>query len=250
MPALPTVVVSDAHLGAVPTRNERSFLGFLQSLPGRTEELLINGDLFDFWFEYRRVIPRRYFPVLRRLADLRDAGVRVRMVGGNHDAWGGTFLRDDLGLELLEGPLVTRVGGRRTYLAHGDGLAAGDWGYRAVRGVIRSRAATALFRLVHPDLSLPLVRRISGTPDRHESGPGAEAGRADVLSEHAASLLRDDPALELVIFGHAHRPELREVAPGRHYLNPGDWIHHLSYALVGPDTIRIRRWEEGGEAAG
>ena len=245
----PTIVISDVHFGAIPAGNERSFLDFLDSLAERTRDVVIAGDLFDFWFEYRRVIPRRHFPVLRRLAGLRDEGVRIRFVGGNHDAWTGEFLRADLGIELLGGTTRTVVGGRRTLLAHGDGLAGGDWGYRALKAVTRSRIASGLFRLVHPDFSLPLVGRVSETPKRHDRGPDAETSRADRLSDHAADLLREDSELELVIFGHTHRPEIREVEPGRHYLNAGDWIHHRSYGVVSQTALELRAWRESGDVA-
>ncbi len=238
----PILICSDAHLGAVPADAERAFLAFLERVPELSRDLLIDGDLFDFWFEYRSVVLREHFPVLRRLAALVDAGVRVRLVAGNHDAWGGAFLREEVGLELLEGPVRLTLAGRRALVAHGDGLAGGDLGYRLIKALIRSRTARVAFRWLHPDVSRPLVRRLSGTPDRGESGPGAEEGRARVLSAHAARLLREDPSLEMVVFGHAHRPELRTVSPGRHYLNPGDWIHHRSYALVGHEGIELHRW--------
>jgi len=240
--ARPTIVVSDIHLGEIPPDGEQTFLAFLESLPGKIDELLINGDLFDFWFEYRSVILRRYFPVLRRLADLVDAGVRVRLVGGNHDAWTGSFLGDDVGIELLDAPVTTELANRRAYVAHGDGLLDGEGAYRAFRGLIRSRAVRALFRLAPPDLSLPLVRRVSGTPARLEGRAGDDHERADRLGEHARALLASRPEIDLVVFGHTHRPELVEVEPGRHYLNAGDWIHHRSYALLMADSIELRHW--------
>lgn len=234
-------VISDAHLGASPESARRRLLAFLERVPGSAEELVINGDLFDFWFEWSSAVPARHFDVLRALARVTDAGVRVRHVAGNHDAWGGSFLRDEVGMELMEGPIVTDLGGRRTYLAHGDGLASGDLGYRALKTVVRSRSAEALFRLLHPDLAQALVRRVSGSAD----GPGHGAReRAGVLSRHADRLLGEDPSLDLVVFGHTHCPELREPEPGRHYLNTGDWIEHFTYGVVTPEEVRLERWGE------
>lgn len=235
------LVISDAHLGAAPERARRRLMTFLERVPGSADELVIDGDLFDFWFEWTSTVPSRHFDVLRSLARIVEAGVGVRLVAGNHDAWGGAFLRREVGLELVDGPVVTRVGGRRTYLAHGDGLATGDLGYRALKAVIRSRAAEGLFRLVHPDLAHALVRRISGTAD---GGSHGARERADVLSEHADRVLAADPTLDLVVFGHTHRPELREVEPDRHYLNTGDWIEHFTYGVVTPETVSLERWEE------
>ena len=233
------LVLSDAHLGAVAERSERRLDAFLRQAPERADELVIAGDLFDFWFEYRTVVLREHFGVLRSLADAVDAGLRIRLVGGNHDAWGGSFLREQVGVEPVDGPVTTRLGGRRAYLAHGDGLGGGDWGYRALKRVIRSRPAVAAFRLLPPDLSVPLVRRLSGTGEG-EAGAGS---RAEPLAEHAADLLREDPDLELVVFGHSHRPRLDEVEPGRYYLNPGDWIESFTYGEVTPEEVRLRRWE-------
>src|SRR3712207_8978310 len=119
----PCWIVSDTHLGAAPAVVERQLLGFLRAVPGAARTLLINGDLFDFWFEWERVIPREGFRVLAALADLRDAGVEILWVAGNHDCWGGDFLRRDLGGDYpprpragdgrgRQGPVGTRAGRR------------------------------------------------------------------------------------------------------------------------------------------
>jgi UDP-2,3-diacylglucosamine hydrolase len=247
----PTLVASDAHLGATSPLAERTFLAFLDAVPDLTRDLVLAGDIFDFWFEYGSVIPSRNFAALRRLAALRDAGVRVRLVGGNHDAWGGRFLSEELGIELLAAPLVTEVGGRRTYLAHGDGLAGGDWGYRMLKAVTRSRPARALFRWVHPDLAYLLVRGVTRTPEEPRPLDPDEERRADRLAAYARELLDRDASLDLVVFGHSHRPELTSVGPDRHYLNPGDWIQHFTYGEVSPDGVALRHWGAGrGDTAG
>jgi UDP-2,3-diacylglucosamine hydrolase len=238
----PALVASDAHLGATSPSAEGAFLAFLEAVPDLTDDLVLAGDVFDFWFEYGSVIPSRNFPALRRLAALRDAGVRVRWVGGNHDAWGGRFLSEELGLELIDGPSITEVGGRRTYLAHGDGLAGGDWGYRLLKVVTRSRPVRGAFRWLHPDVGHWLARGASRTPGEPRPLKPHQVRRADRLADHASHLLEQDASLDLVVFGHTHRPQLTEVGPGRYYLNPGDWIRHFTYGEVGPEAVRLRRW--------
>ena len=234
-----TVVVSDIHLGAVAKENERAFLAFLAEAGRHGDELLINGDLFDFWFEYGEVIPRGQLGALARLRALVDGGMRVRFIGGNHDAWGGSFLRDEVGIDVLDGPVRLTVGGRRAYVAHGDGLGGGDWGYRALRWAARSRVGRALFRAVHPDVGIPLARLASGTRRAQTRAGAGDSPRADVLADRARRILAAHADVDLVVFGHAHRPQVSEFAPERFYLNAGDWLHHNSFAVVTPEQIRL-----------
>ncbi len=236
-------VVSDVHLGAVPDATERAFVAFLRSLPGRARSLLVAGDLFDFWFEWGDVVPSRHFRTLAALADLADAGVPVTMIGGNHDAWGGRFLRERVGLDFRDGPIRLRLGGRAALVAHGDGVGGGDLKYRTLKAAIRSRGAIAAFRALHPELGLRLARAVSSTEAKGPAGGGV--GRAAYIRAWAEARLAEESELSLVVCGHAHRAEITEVAPGRHYVNAGDWLREAAYVTV-PDGAApaLRRWEE------
>ena len=238
-----SLIVSDAHLGAAPESSERAFHDFLEYAGSHTRDLVINGDLFDFWFEYRTAVPSRHFHTVRLLADLVDAGIRIRLVGGNHDSWGGPFLSETVGIELVAGPVVETIGGRLTYLAHGDGLGTGDLGYRVLKRVIRSRPAIAAFRHVHPDHGDALARFVSRTEAHHERASESSM-RAQLLEDHARGILAADSTVQLVALGHSHVPQLLEVAPGRHYLNTGDWIQHCTWASVSPESVELHRWQD------
>src|ERR1700741_473100 len=243
----PVYVVSDTHLGAVPRETERAFRGFLGHVADHAGSLLINGDLFDFWFEYRHVILREHFRVVAKLAEVVDAGVKVWFVGGNHDAWAGSFLRDEGGIELLDGPVELTLGGRRALVAHGDGVGRGDFKYRALKAVIRHRASIGAFRVLHPDLG----RRIAGmaSSTEHKAGGDAAArGRAAYIRQWAEERLRADPALELVLAGHAHVASVDEGEPGRWYVNSGDWLGTFDYVLPPPGggPPELRDWRAEG----
>ena len=121
----PVYLASDVHLGAVPDETESAFLDWLEHAGTEASEIVLNGDLFDFWFEYRHAIPRGYTRVRGGLAAVVDAGVPVRLVGGTHDWWGGSYLEDEVGLHFHREPVVLELAGRRTFLAHGDGLGRG-----------------------------------------------------------------------------------------------------------------------------
>ena len=246
----PFLVISDIHLGAVPADTERAFRRFLGHVAMQASGLLINGDLFDFWFEYRSVVSRRHFRVLAALADLIEAGVPVWFVGGNHDAWGGSFLEEEVGMKLVRGPVTMDLAGRRTLVAHGDGVGSGDLRYRALKACIRNPVVVAAFRQVHPDWGAWVADRVSSTGHKAEFSDEAAEGRARYIREWARGELLRDPQLELVVAGHAHVPLVEEVAPGRFYANSGDWVHHRTYLILpaegGPPALR--NWEDPGQA--
>jgi UDP-2,3-diacylglucosamine hydrolase len=239
----PDYIISDVHLGAVPDETERQLVRFLEHAGDAAASLLIAGDLFDFWFEYGDVIPGRHFRTLAALAALADAGLPVRMAGGNHDAWGGRFLREHVGVDYRIDPFYMELGGARALIAHGDGLGRGDFKYRALKAVIRSRAAVGAFRALHPELGLRLARAVSTTHEKSDVDLAAE-GRARFLESWATSQLTADPALRYVVCGHSHLPVLHEHAPGRFYINAGDWISHFTYAVVGTGGPELRTWTQ------
>ena len=236
-----TVVVSDIHYGAAAAEGQCAFLSFLDRVPELCDDLLINGDMFDYWFEYREAIPRGFVPLLGRLRAVTDSGVTVRFIPGNHDAWAGPVLGEETGMKVLAGPVGDHVGGRRALIAHGDGLGGGDLKYRILRSCIRSRAVVGLFRWIHPDIGIRIARSASRTSARGQ-GPDS-AGRSGRLVTYARDALSTDAKLELVVLGHTHRPEATELLPGRWYLNSGDWVSNRSYGLVTPREVSIKWWD-------
>jgi len=240
----PVYLASDAHLGAAPPEQEAAFLRWLEHAGAEASRLVLNGDVFDFWFEYGSVVPRGHTRVLGALARIVDAGVPVVFVGGNHDWWGGSFLTDEIGVDFHRDPVRLELAGRRALVAHGDGLGTGDWSYRLLRLLLRSRPTRWAFRWLHPDLGARLARWVSKTEARTDGPSDAERKRAGILRHWAAERLRECPELDLVALGHTHVPRLEEVEPGRHYLNTGDWVRHRSYAVLAEgEPPRLEAWE-------
>jgi UDP-2,3-diacylglucosamine hydrolase len=240
----PDFIVSDVHLGVVPDDTERELVSFLDYVGTEANSLLVAGDLFDFWFEYGEVIPGRHFRTLAALARLVDAGIPVVMAGGNHDAWGGRFLTEHVGISYHLEPFRMKLGGADALIAHGDGLGKGDLKYRALKTVIRSRVSIAAFRALHPELGLKLARAVSRTEPKADAALAAE-GRSKFLLGWASEQLEQDPSLAYVVCGHSHLPMLHEHAPGRWYINSGDWVSHYSYARVGTEGPQLLTWKGG-----
>ena len=233
--------ISDAHLGAAPPDREadrtRRLHDFLNSLPGRAEALFIVGDLFDFWFEYRDAIPRRYFETLALLLRLREAGVEITYLNGNHDFWLGAFLRDTIGVLTHHDALPVERQGRRIWLHHGDGLIGGDLGYRMLKRVIRHPASIAFYRLLHPDLGIPFAHWIS-----HFSRESRDELRFDgdrLWNEIAAPRFAE--GFDAVMIGHFHRTYERREG-GREFFVLGDWIRNFSYVALEQGRLRLDVW--------
>ncbi|MEP6991011.1 MAG: UDP-2,3-diacylglucosamine diphosphatase [bacterium] len=239
----PCYVISDVHLGHAPESVERGLLAFLRNLPGRAGSLLINGDLFEFWFEWKRVVPRSGVRALAALMDLRDAGLPMTMIAGNHDCWGGDVLRE-AGVDFRFGPLDVEIGGWRATIEHGDGLREKeDRGYRMLRRVLRNPLAIRAFRSVlHPDFASRLAM---GSSQTSRSYTPRDAGRG--LRAIAERRLAANPTRELVIFGHSHVAALERMTGGGVYANAGSWLDAPTFLVVTPDRIALREWNGSAE---
>jgi UDP-2,3-diacylglucosamine hydrolase len=243
VPASRVVVVADAHLGQVSAAVDAAFHRFLAAVPDLGDALLINGDLFDFWFEYGAVIPRRHFATVAQLHALRARGIPITFVGGNHDRWGGDFLTRDLGIAFHPGAAEVQVAGRRAFVAHGDGLSEQHWSATLLHRLTRHPLTIRLFRALHPDLGFWIARQLSGrladtTRDR------AVLDRAALAqAQLARDMLARRPDLGLVILAHTHRPALEQLPEGRAYLNPGAFLDGYRYAVVTPDAVTLHTFQ-------
>ncbi len=159
-----TLIFSDVHLKAIPEdrARQREFVDFLNRFQtGEFERIICLGDLFDFWFEYKNIIFSDFFEVLRAFADLRDAGMELHLICGNHDFWGGRFLRDELGFHIHPNSMEHRFGDLRGHLVHGDGINPEDRSYRAYKKFARNPLVVGAFRLIHPDWAMAIAQDAS-----------------------------------------------------------------------------------------
>jgi UDP-2,3-diacylglucosamine hydrolase len=240
----PCYIVSDAHLGVASPEIERSFVSFLRGLAGNASSLIINGDLFDFWFEWKTVIPRHSFRALAALAELKDDGVEILWVAGNHDCWGGEILRDDVGVSYVVGPWDGTVAGWRVRIEHGDGLRdREDRGYRMIRPIMRHPLAIKAFRMLHPDLASKLAQ---GSSNASRTYRARDEGRG--LRAYAKQQLAGAKDLDLLVYGHSHVAALEKMDSGRIFGNAGSWLDAPTFLRLTEVAIELREW--GGSAEG
>lgn len=236
------IVVSDAHLGFAPQAATDGFHRFLAAVPTRGDHLVVNGDLFEFWFEYRSVIPRHAFPTLARLEALVRAGVRLTVTGGNHDRWGGGFWRE-LGATFHPRGAELDLAGHRALVAHGDGITDRPWSARLLHRVTGHPVTTTLFRWVHPDVGIGLVARLSPWLAGKRADPASIAHTARAQAVYARRVLAERADLDLLVLGHTHHPVLEPVGARRWYVNPGAWMDGFRYAAVTAEGPRLARFD-------
>jgi UDP-2,3-diacylglucosamine hydrolase len=240
----PAYVFSDAHLGFAPAGVHDRVLSFLKHCREAAGSVVINGDLFEFWFEWRTVIPRSSYRILAAMTELREAGIPLVMIAGNHDCWGGDVLTRDVGADYRLEPWEGRVGGWNARIEHGDGLRPKeDRGYRALRKVLRNRLAIRAFRWLHPDLATPLAGGSSNASRTY-----AARDRGQGLLDSAKIALGTRPELELLVYGHSHVPALVRVSATQVYANAGSWLDQPTFLRITDDRIALREWNGSTES--
>jgi UDP-2,3-diacylglucosamine hydrolase len=233
------VVLSDAHLGAVPDPVEAALLGLLDQVPALGDGLLINGDLFGFWFAYRRAIPRAGLRVVARVAELARR-IPVLMTGGNHDRWGDSIW-PELGVRFSAGELRFRLGDLPALALHGDQVPAVSRRTRLKSAMFRSRLASAVYRALPAELGFRLTAPLAA-PSRSPAAQREEDATARRQRAWAEAFFRNGADLALLIMGHSHRAIGAELAPGHRYLNPGAWFDGYRYAVATADCLELSQF--------
>ncbi len=228
---------SDQHFGA-PTPEEsrpreEKFVRWLDEIKDDAQVLFLMGDLFDFWHEWKYVIPRGYVRVLGKLAELKDRGVELYLFVGNHDLWMKDYFETEIGCKVYFEKQYFIINGKNFLLAHGDGLGPGDKGYKRMKKLFTNPVAQWLFRWFHPDLAMRLAvyfstknKLISGEEDKAFLGEDKE-----FLILYAKEKLKNEQ-IDYFVFGHRHLPMVLDLNEGAaKYINLGDWIGYFTYGV-------------------
>jgi UDP-2,3-diacylglucosamine hydrolase len=225
-----TYFVSDVHLGlqvADPAERERRFADFLNSLPEETEALYLLGDIWDFWYEYRDVVPKGYVRVLAALQGLMDRGVKVYFFEGNHDIWTYKYF-EELGMVKLTQPALVVIGDKRFCLGHGDGLGPVPFGYRLLQTLFRSRVTQFLFSLLHPWLAFRLGNGWSKNNRLAHDVGYVFRGKDEPLYRFAEEYSREN-RVDYFIFGHYHSDVHMILPSGAEFFVLKDWMKSSPY---------------------
>lgn len=243
-----TYFASDFHLGidaALTSRErEKKIVRWLQWAGRDAEAIYLVGDLFDFWFEYQKVIPKGHTRLIGQLASLRDAGLPIYIFTGNHDMWMFRYFEDELDIPIYRQPIVREIHGKTFFIGHGDGLGPGDHGYKMIKRIFVNRLCQWMFARLHPNFGIWLANYWSGrSRDLNREARyflGKDKEWLYIFSEKESRSLPAD----YFIFGHRHLPIDCLLPNGRsRYINLGEWMSACSYAVFDGDSLRLEFFE-------
>ena len=230
--------ISDIHLGLQPKEveeeKERVLVKFLYEASTVCDELYIVGDLFDYWFEYRKVYQKGYYRTLTALKDLCEAGVKIHYFIGNHDFLHRDFFETEFGAILYHGPISVDLNGKRFFIGHGDGMVENDTGYNILKWIMRNSFFQWLYTLIHPDLGISLASRTSKSSREYTTKK--DYGELDGLYKSAK--IKIEEGYDYVIFGHLHKRIFENYKNGI-YINLGSWLDNPCYGIYREQNFNI-----------
>ena len=227
---------------------EKLLVQWMDEIKDQASELYLLGDIFDFWHEYKYVVPKGFIRFLGKLAELVDNGTRLYFFSGNHDIWAYSYFKTEFGAEIYHKPLFREFNGTRYFLAHGDGLGPGDPGYKLLKSIFRNKISQFLFARLHPNFALWLGKTWSKN-SRYAKGIVAEdfAGEDKEQQLLFVKQMLKKESIDVFIFGHRHIPYDIQIGDKCRVINLGDWIHSYTYGVLDNGQFELKQYKGNGE---
>lgn len=243
-----TYFLSDLHLGAPhdphTRQTERKAVAFLDSIAHDAERVYLLGDILDYWYEYRYVVPRGFVRFFGKLAELADSGVEIVWMIGNHDIWLRDYLPTELGIKVVDGVLTERINGKLFFLTHGDGVGRNKWSFRLIRSIFRNRFCQWLYSGINPRWTIPFAYAWSAHSRKHGCpGGGTDLPLLSSLRDFSMEYLAGHPETDYFVYGHLHVVAREKLGPHTEMVVLGEWIRTCSYARFDGHDLTLHRFD-------
>ena len=244
-----TYFLSDFHLGApdaaISLSREKKIVGFLDEIKNDAAQIFIVGDLFDFWYEYKKVVPKGYVRILGKLAELTDSGIAIHFFVGNHDMWMRDYFQTELNIPVYFDPKTFTINNKKFLIGHGDGLGPDDKGYKFIKKVFRNKICQGLFGILPPRVGIGIADFFSRksrakTGSKNEIFLGEEK---EWLVNYCKEVLQKE-YYDYFIFGHRHLPLDIQLNENSKYINLGDWIKYFTYAVFDGENTTLAYYKK------
>ena len=241
MPGTKTYFLSDFHLGAKyidnPRKQEQRIVSFFESIRNDAKEIYLLGDILDYWFEYRYVVPKGYVRFFGKIAELADSGIKIYWFIGNHDIWIFDYLPSELGVEIVDGSQIKQIDGKTFFIAHGDGLGDESRSFRMLRAFFRNRFCQRLYAGIHPRWTVPFA--LNWSRSNRVNGEDRPFGCDEPLQRFVTNY-KEDQKIDYFVFGHRHVAVDKSIGNNSRLIILGDWIKLYSYAVYDGNDLRLQ----------
>tara|TARA_B100001778_G_scaffold330213_1_gene332329 strand:+ start:244 stop:984 length:741 start_codon:yes stop_codon:yes gene_type:complete len=240
-----TYFVSDFHLG-IPNikeshKRERHIINWMNEIEKDAKTIYFLGDIFDFWFEYKKVVPKGFVRLLGKIASLTDNGVKIHMFVGNHDLWMNDYLEKEVGITIHHKSKVIKENNKKLFIGHGDGLGKGDYFYKLIKHMFTSKICKWIFARLHPNLGLAIAHAWSKKSRKKNETPFISEEK-EILFDYCKKQQKIMP-VNYYIFGHRHIPLKLKIDENTIYINLGDWITHNTYAVLEEGNLKLEQYK-------
>jgi UDP-2,3-diacylglucosamine hydrolase len=249
LPGKKIYFLSDFHLGAPDFASslvrEKRIVSFLNQIKNDAQQIIIAGDIFDFWYEYKTVVPKHFVRLLGKLAEITDSGIPVMLFAGNHDMWMRDYFETELNIPVYFEPRAFNWNNKKFYVGHGDGLGPGDHGYKFIKKIFRNKFCQWLFGQMHPTLGMGIANFFS-KESRKKTGSSNAVFLGDDkewLVIYSREILAKEH-YDYFIFGHRHLPLTINLNDNSVYINLGDWITYFTYAVFDGNSLELKKWQD------
>ncbi|MEE2954192.1 MAG: UDP-2,3-diacylglucosamine diphosphatase [Bacteroidota bacterium] len=236
---------SDFHLGNSSVKEnlkrEKKIVSWLNEIKKDAKSIYLIGDIFDFWFEYKQVVPKGFVRLLGSLAELSDRGIKIHFVVGNHDLWMKDYFSEQIDATIHYNNLILEESDKKIFIGHGDGLGDGDYLYKLLKKVFTSKICQWLFQRLHPDFSVSLAKYWSEKNASRKKNPEFKSEQEELLVGYCKKQQQKE-RVDYYIFGHRHLPLKIPIDQDSYYINTGDWINHFSYAVFDGKKLNLEKF--------